>query len=276
MTPAPVGFRAAGATDVARLRRTLIAAGAFADEVELDCVWRADPWRIQVTERGDAAVLTRWRDHLDVLAVEALWCRERDIPDAIAELRELGLGRGYGDLLGPPVPLEQAGPYEDAGMRVFETVTTFRRATRTDGAPESAAVAGVTIRDATAGDVDALLAIDAGCFGDFWRYDRTNMTRFLRTQRVAVAVGAEGPIGYTLSTVSRGDGLLGRVAVAPGSRGCGVGRLLVTDVLDALRERDVGQVALCTQTENEAARALYRACGFVDVGQPVVFMRFGG
>jgi ribosomal protein S18 acetylase RimI-like enzyme len=276
VTPGPVGFRAAGGTDVARLRRTLIAAAAFHDDAELEAAWRADPWRIQVTERGDAAVLTRWRDHLDVLAVEALWCRERDITGAVVELGDLARARGYGDLLGPPVPLEQAAPYEAAGMRIFETVTTFRRATRTEGAPGSAAVAGVTVRGAAAGDIEALLAIDAGCFGAFWRYDRTNMTRFLRTQRVAVAVGAEGPIGYTLSTVSRGDGLLGRVAVTPGSRGRGVGRALVTDVLDALREQGVGQVALCTQTDNEAARALYRACGFEDVGQPVVFMRFGG
>lgn len=273
--PARVGFRAAGAADVARLRRTLVAAGAFADDAELDRAWGADPWRIQVTERGDAAVLARWRDHLDVLAVEALWCRERDIAGAIGELHALALGRGFGDLLGPPVPLEQSGSYEAAGMRVYETVTTFRRATRSEPALDAPAVDGVRLREAVAGDVEALLAIDASCFGEFWRYDRTSMDRFLRTQRVAVAVSAEGPIGYTLSTVNRGDGLLGRVGVASGWRGRGVGRLLVSDVLAALCERGVGQVALCTQTDNLAARALYRACGFADAGQPVAFMRFG-
>jgi ribosomal-protein-alanine N-acetyltransferase len=269
-------FATADAADIRRLTRTLVGARVFADESDLMATWEAAPWRIQATARGDVAVLSRWRDHLDLLAIDALWCREPAIADAVRQIRGIALEHGFADVLGPPTPVGQLGPYEAAGMHAFETATTYvLRGLRANGVVVRA-LDGVSLREATPDDIRAVLEVDYACFDEFWRYDARHIERFLATQRLALATSGEAPIGYTLSTVSHGDGVLGRVAVVPAWRGRGLGRSLVADALAGLRARGADRASLCTQVDNAAARALYAACGFEDTGQHFAFARFGG
>jgi ribosomal protein S18 acetylase RimI-like enzyme len=51
--------------------------------------------------------------------------------------------------------------------------------------------------------------------------------------------------------------------VASGHRGQGVGRALVTRVRDDARAAGVPRIALQTEPDNDAARALYRSLGFI-------------
>ena len=51
--------------------------------------------------------------------------------------------------------------------------------------------------------------------------------------------------------------------VATGHRGQGVGRALVTRVRDDARAAGVPRIALQTETDNDAARALYQSLGFI-------------
>ena len=51
--------------------------------------------------------------------------------------------------------------------------------------------------------------------------------------------------------------------VATGHRGQGVGRALVTRVLDDARAAGVPRITLQTESDNDAARALYRSLGFI-------------
>ena len=51
--------------------------------------------------------------------------------------------------------------------------------------------------------------------------------------------------------------------VASGHRGQGVGRTLVTRVLDDARAAGVPRMSLQTEPDNDAARALYRSLGFI-------------
>lgn len=267
-------FRAANASDLDRVARTLLASRVFPDEVGLRETWAASPWRIQVAGGGDLAVLEPWRDHLPVLAVVALYCAERFIPEAMRQLRTVALSHGFADLVSPPAPTQQAHAYEAAGMRVFESVSTLV----CDVSAVSAdwqAPPDLCIREANAEDLDPILVLDARCFDEFWRYDAHHLERLLSSQRLAVAAGDEGPIGYTLSTIQLGDGLLGRVAVAPEWRRRGVGTLLVRDVQAHVRREGVRRVTLCTQTDNEASRALYARTGFRDTGRRFVFLSFG-
>jgi ribosomal protein S18 acetylase RimI-like enzyme len=53
------------------------------------------------------------------------------------------------------------------------------------------------------------------------------------------------------------------VAVAPGSRGCGVGRTLLRWAIRAARERGSTRVMLKVHPENAGARQLYESEGFV-------------
>jgi len=266
-------FRPVAEPDLDRISRTLLATRVFPDAAALRATWEAAPWRLQVTESGDMAVLEPWRDHLSVLAVVALYCSERLIPAAMRQMHALARAKGFSDIVSPPAPIEQAHAYEGAGMRVFETVSTLA-CDLSAGLTESRPLPGVRIRPAADDDLASLLAVDARCFEEFWRYDVRHLERFLSTQRLAVATGDTGPIGYTLSTVQLGDGLLGRVAVVPEWRRRGVGTLLVSDVLKRLRDDGVMRVTLCTQTDNAASRALYARTGFRDTGHRFAFLRF--
>jgi ribosomal protein S18 acetylase RimI-like enzyme len=51
--------------------------------------------------------------------------------------------------------------------------------------------------------------------------------------------------------------------VASGHRGQGVGRALVTRVLDDARAAGVPRISLQTESDNDAARGLYRSLGFI-------------
>jgi ribosomal-protein-alanine N-acetyltransferase len=268
-------FSSAGAADIRRLSRTLVAARIFADEAELAATWEASPWRIQVTPRGDAAVLARWRDHLDILAIDALWCREQAIGDAVRQVRVIAATRGFSDVLAPPMPLAHTGAYEAAGMRVCETATSFVRRGLRAAPVDVPALDGVALVQATPADVRAVLEVDFACFSEFWRYDPRHIERFLATQRLALATSGGTPIGYTLSTVTAGEGVLGRIAVVPEWRRRGLGRMLAADALAHLRECGADRVSLCTQVDNHAAKALYEAAGFEDTGQHFGFLRFG-
>jgi ribosomal protein S18 acetylase RimI-like enzyme len=52
------------------------------------------------------------------------------------------------------------------------------------------------------------------------------------------------------------------LAVLPAARGQGLGRSLVGDVLRWMQRRGAARALVNTQQTNEAALALYRACGF--------------
>ncbi|HZO65709.1 MAG TPA: N-acetyltransferase [Kribbellaceae bacterium] len=56
------------------------------------------------------------------------------------------------------------------------------------------------------------------------------------------------------------------IGVSPASRGQGVGRALLTALVDAARARGLDRISLSVEPENRAA-GLYRSAGFVVVGR---------
>ncbi len=75
--------------------------------------------------------------------------------------------------------------------------------------------------------------------------------RVLETVRYPRSSGAALPKAELLS-----------VAVAPGSRGRGYGRALVGEAAAELRRRGAAGIRVVVGAENQAAIALYQACGF--------------
>jgi ribosomal-protein-alanine N-acetyltransferase len=232
------------------------------DIAELVAIHEAEPWRVRVTERGEAAVLDRWRAHQDDCAVLGLWCSPRRVPLLIADLMEVARGLGFTRLLGPLVPESSALPYLESGMRVIERILVLRldRPARTHA--DGREPAGVTLRAATARDLPVLASLDAACFEPFWHYDLRFLTRLARTGRIVLAEEDGVAIGYTLATVRGSDGSLGRLAVAPSARRHGVGRLLTAEAVTWMAEQGARTVVLSTQEENAPSRALYRRSGF--------------
>jgi ribosomal protein S18 acetylase RimI-like enzyme len=108
-----------------------------------------------------------------------------------------------------------------------------------------------------------------------WRFDRRRLERHLAADRVVLARQGGEPIGYTLTTVGRGDAVLGRLCVAPERRRQGAGRALLGEAVARAFESGCDRVTLCTQTHNRASRSLYRDAGFRETASRLAFLRSG-
>lgn len=267
-------FSDACEADMERLVRPLVAARVFPDVASAWDAWRGAPWRFQATPGGDLAVLEPWREHLPILWARALWCPERALPDAARQLLALACEHGFAEILSPLVRLEQARGFERAGMRVCEVIETFVL-DRVPGAMRAVTTpADVTIKEATRADADAVLAIEDSCFEPFWRYDRPHVEQYLSTLRLALAVGPEGPVGYSMAGAEGEEGTLGRLAVVPERRRTGIATALAAEALGFLADAGARCVTLSTQRDNEAARALYGRLGFRPTGNRYAFLRY--
>lgn len=267
-------LHAATRSEVDRLIRSLVASRIFIDAAEVLGVHAREPWRIQVSPRGDVAVLSVWRDHLECLALDALWCRTRAVPEALGLLRDLAAARGYGDLVSPPIPIDDIAPYEVAGMHTAQVVASYQLL-RSEAHLEATVPEGVSLRVAGVSDIPTILALDALSFTPFWRYDARHLERFSRTSRLVIAERFGAPVGYTLSSADRGDGVLGRLCVVTQERGLGIGTHLVTDVLRTMFACGCDRVVLSTQVENSVSQALYVKMGFRDTARRFAFLRYG-
>jgi ribosomal protein S18 acetylase RimI-like enzyme len=252
--------RPAGREESAGLWPAVRAARLFEDAAALAAWGEAAPWRVRVTAAGDAAVLGRWREHLPVLAVRGVWCPDPRLPPLMIDLADVAREQGFERLLGPLVPEEAVGPYQAAGMDVAHRIVVCRqRIPRSQAADPQR---GVFIRGGTAADEEAVLAVDAATFDDFWRYDRPGMRELMAAERLAVAEESGGIIGYTLCTIHGTEATIARLAVLPAAQGRGVGRALLREALAHLAGNGARAVTLCTQEENRASRRLYLREGF--------------
>ena len=89
-----------------------------------------------------------------------------------------------------------------------------------------------------------------------------------------VAVGeADAIAGYVVALEAADEGEILNLAVAPGGRRHGLGRALVEESIQTLRERGVRQIYLEVRDSNAPARALYAAHGFKEVGRRKAYYR---
>ena len=266
----PRVFRDATGAQIERLTRTLVGARLFPDAEALRAIHADQPWRIQVSDRADVAVLGRWRDHLPLLAIEALWCPFRFVPDAITAVSRIAREHGYTGVVSPPVSQDEAPAYAAGGMAAREWLITLDA--RADADAVVSVSPGVTLRVASLADVPGLLELDAACFDSFWRYDRRLLERFTTAGAITVAERDERAVGYTLCTVDREASVLGRLCVLPSERRRGVGRMLVSDAVGRSGRAGARHVTLSMQADNESALALYASVGFRPTGRRYAFM----
>ena len=235
------------------------------DAEELRSIQREAPWRVRATAGGEAALLGRWREHLDDCAVLGLWCAPLRVPQLVVDLMRVARERGFTRLVGPLVPEDSVGPYLAAGMGVVGRVVLMRLERPERACGRERAPGGIEIRPAVPGEASSLTAVDAASFDEFWRYDAPSLSRYLKTERAAVATKDEVAVGYTLATVRGSEGSLGRLAVAPAARHGGVGRALACEAVGWLVRNGARAVTLSRQEHNPAALELYRAMGFRDL-----------
>jgi len=224
------------------------------------------PWRLRVTDRGEAALLGPWREHLRVLAMRSVWGTDNAVPAFVADALEQAGAHGFASVLSPLLPDVLLRSYLASGMRIQQRVVVIQ------GHPELVLPAwpplGVVIRAGRRADLAAVSRLDSQCFEAFWGYAPCELAALIAGERLAVAQASGGAIiGYTLATVSRGAGTLARLAVAPHARRAGIGSALLAEAAAWALNAGAVTLALCTQEENMASRALYAGAGLVEVDE---------
>lgn len=142
----------------------------------------------------------------------------------------------------------------------------------------------VHLRDATDADLDAIWAIERDVYGaESWSREmvRDEITgdhrRYVVIERntdagddaapgVEASSGSHTILGYAGLLVLGTDGDIQTIAVTPGVRGAGYGRLMMNELLDEAAERGARQVFLDVRADNQVARELYTSLGFQEIG----------
>ena len=127
----------------------------------------------------------------------------------------------------------------------------------------------VTIRPAEERDLDDVAAIERAVFNDPW--SRRSFVDLVGERHVVFLVAVDGRaiVGYTIVLVTPPESELANLAVSRLMQHQGLGRRLLSEVVDAARERGCSEMFLEVRASNAAAIALYSAEGFTAVGRRV-------
>jgi len=118
------------------------------------------------------------------------------------------------------------------------------------------------LRPATRSDLDALMALEAACFGDR-QFGRDAMLWILADPNAATIVEDRGGIvGSVMVAFDRDACRVLSVAVLPGWRRRGLGRALMQAAEHLARDRGSVEVRLEVGVENAGAIELYKRLGY--------------
>lgn len=142
----------------------------------------------------------------------------------------------------------------------------IERATRRD-LPQIAELAGMLVRQHYGFDAKRFLLIENPEAGYAWWFDK----ELANPKALILSAKLDGKIvGYAYARLEDRDwnalldahGALHDILVHESARRRGIGRLLLTRVLDELRERGAPRVVLHTAVQNHGAHELFESLGF--------------
>ncbi len=125
----------------------------------------------------------------------------------------------------------------------------------------------VVIRRAVAGDLEAILRIEAAVFGDPWSPESftPEFDDSYSWFRVAERDGAIA--GFVIARIVARQGEIANIAVAPTHQGSGLGGQLLDAAIEATEAQDCEAVWLEVRETNEPAKRLYASRGFEAIGR---------
>ena len=134
--------------------------------------------------------------------------------------------------------------------------------------PELARPGGSLIRPAVESDVPGIARLEQICFSDPW--SEATLFRDLTENPAAhylVAVALDHLlIGYIVWWQVFDEAEIINLAVSPEQRGKGVGRLLLSCMIDEVRRAGASVIHLDVRESNQPARHLYEQAGFHQTG----------
>jgi ribosomal protein S18 acetylase RimI-like enzyme len=218
--------------------------------------------------RGGWARLGSWRGRADV-AYLSVGADRPPTPEIVDRCLRLLRGRGYSAVVTSALAAADALPFLDAGFSVRERLHLLAHAMGDLPQP------GRPTRRAKKGDRSSVLALDHRSFDGFWRLDPDGLTNAIEatpSSRFRVCEVDDVLVAYAVTGRAGHHGYIQRVAVHPDARRAGYGRAVVLDGLRWLRRHGATQALVNTQRDNEAALALYQACGFRELAAGLCVM----
>lgn len=129
-----------------------------------------------------------------------------------------------------------------------------------------------SVREAVKSDADDLVQIEASAFVEEKRFSTRQIKRLIANPRAVVLVAQahrEAPhriLAYSAALTRQHprwqSGRIITVAVASPHKGQGIGRTIVTSLIDRLKKEDITRVFLEVRVDNTPAISLYESLGF--------------
>lgn len=126
----------------------------------------------------------------------------------------------------------------------------------------------IRIRPMRDADLPVVVQVDLAAFGQFWHNTKHTLQKArLQCASATVAEDDSGVIGYQLSMKNPLGAHLARLAVKPEAQGRGIGKALVSQLIDSLGVGQWSRLSVNTQADNTASLSLYKKIGFVLTGE---------
>jgi ribosomal protein S18 acetylase RimI-like enzyme len=127
---------------------------------------------------------------------------------------------------------------------------------------------GVRIRKMTEADIRNVVEVDCAAFEPLWHNSHETLRRALSQSVYSTVVeDSQGIIGYQLTTGSGARTHLARLAVHPSVQGRGVGRALLANLFEWIKQNGFVILSVNTQSDNSASLHLYQRMGFLRTGE---------
>ncbi len=150
--------------------------------------------------------------------------------------------------------------------RGFQFLTTLRSYDKEDFSVPTEGDQSVVVRPFEPEDLEELLAVEAACFAQHWRYDAAGFLEIADTAPYFVVAVLDGRVvGYQFNLVEAATGFLVRIAVHPSVNSRGIGARLMAEAVHFFAEQRVWKIALNTEESNHHAHRLYEWFGFHQV-----------
>lgn len=124
----------------------------------------------------------------------------------------------------------------------------------------------IRIRELTAADVPQIASLEQQCFRDPWHEASIASELDNPLSLWLVAADGEQIVGYVGSQTVMGETDMMNLAVHPGRRREGIGRLLIERLIPELNDRGSHCLTLEVRASNSPAQALYEKMGFHQTG----------
>lgn len=124
----------------------------------------------------------------------------------------------------------------------------------------------MVIRRATKEDIEGLYALEQDTFSVPWSREAITQEFSNDVATYLVAEEAGKIIGYVGVWCVLDEGQITNVAVHKSYRRCGIGRALITNLIELGKVRQLLSLLLEVRRSNIPAQELYRNCGFQEIG----------